>query len=122
LSIGIASWRFRAAWKTQGRPLSEMKFRARWTWPWGPPFVVRITLIPGLPHHAVPLTMPLMATYLAQIAAVSAIILSAYLCSFVPPPPLPSPSLCICPIFLFQTFFHFIAPHFVLEADQRNDR
>jgi len=40
LSIGIASWRFRAAWKTQGRPLSEMKFRARWTWPWGPPFVI----------------------------------------------------------------------------------
>ncbi|KAI0276500.1 amino acid permease-domain-containing protein [Russula aff. rugulosa BPL654] len=40
LSIGIASWRFRAAWKTQGRPLSEMKFRAGWTWPWGPPFVI----------------------------------------------------------------------------------
>lgn len=40
LSIGIASWRFRKAWKTQGRPLSEMKFRARWTWPWGPPFVI----------------------------------------------------------------------------------
>ncbi|KAI0246728.1 amino acid permease-domain-containing protein [Lactifluus subvellereus] len=40
LSIGIASWRFRAAWKRQGRPLSEMKFRARWTWPWGPPFVI----------------------------------------------------------------------------------
>ncbi|KAH8998423.1 amino acid permease-domain-containing protein [Lactarius akahatsu] len=40
LSIGIASWRFRTAWKTQGRPLSEMKFRAQWTWPWGPPFVI----------------------------------------------------------------------------------
>jgi len=40
LSIGIASWRFRAAWETQGRPLSEMKFRAGWTWPWGPPFVI----------------------------------------------------------------------------------
>jgi AAT family amino acid transporter len=50
LSIGIASWRFRAAWKRQGRPLSEMKFRARWTWPWGPPFVVRVTpLSPRLP-------------------------------------------------------------------------
>jgi len=24
----------------QGRPLSELKFRAEWTWPWGPPFVV----------------------------------------------------------------------------------
>jgi AAT family amino acid transporter len=46
LSIGIASWRFRAAWKTQGRPLSEMKFRAGWTWPWGPPFVVRINPSP----------------------------------------------------------------------------
>ncbi|KAH9080268.1 amino acid permease-domain-containing protein [Lactarius deliciosus] len=40
LSIGIASWRFRTAWKKQGRPLSEMKFRAQWTWPWGPPFVI----------------------------------------------------------------------------------
>jgi amino acid transporter, AAT family len=26
----------------QGRPLEEMKFRASWTWPWGPPFVVRL--------------------------------------------------------------------------------
>ena len=41
LSIGLASWRFRSAWVRQGRPLSEMKFRASWTWPWGPPFVVR---------------------------------------------------------------------------------
>ncbi|EJC99889.1 uncharacterized protein FOMMEDRAFT_142721 [Fomitiporia mediterranea MF3/22] len=40
LSIGIASWRFRQAWIAQGRPLSEMKYRAGWTWPWGPPFVV----------------------------------------------------------------------------------
>ncbi|KAH8110369.1 amino acid permease/ SLC12A domain-containing protein [Phellopilus nigrolimitatus] len=40
LSIGLASWRFRKAWRTQGRPLNEMKFRARWTWPWGPLFVV----------------------------------------------------------------------------------
>ncbi|KAH8107816.1 amino acid permease-domain-containing protein [Cristinia sonorae] len=39
-SIGLASWRFRRAWVLQGRPLSEMKFRARWTWPWGPAFVV----------------------------------------------------------------------------------
>lgn len=45
LSIGLASWRFRNAWVKQGRPLEEMKFRAAWTWPWGPPFVVRnITL------------------------------------------------------------------------------
>jgi len=53
LSIGIASWRFRAAWKKQGRPLSEMKFRVRWTWPWGPPFVIAsmatIILIQGWP-------------------------------------------------------------------------
>jgi len=53
LSIGIASWRFRTAWKVQGRPLSEMKFRARWTWPWGPPFVVAsmvsIILLQGWP-------------------------------------------------------------------------
>jgi len=40
LSIGLASWRFRKAWVRQGRPLSELKFRASWTWPWGPPFVV----------------------------------------------------------------------------------
>ncbi|KAI0270056.1 amino acid permease-domain-containing protein [Gloeopeniophorella convolvens] len=40
LSIGLASWRFRAAWERQGRPLAEMKFRARWTWPWGPAFVI----------------------------------------------------------------------------------
>ncbi|KAI0322347.1 amino acid permease/ SLC12A domain-containing protein [Amylostereum chailletii] len=46
LSIGIASWRFRKAWTSQGRPLSEMKFRAAWTWPWGPPFViVAVTVI-----------------------------------------------------------------------------
>ncbi|KZT08438.1 uncharacterized protein LAESUDRAFT_723957 [Laetiporus sulphureus 93-53] len=40
LSIGLASWRFRRAWIRQGRPIDEMKFRASWTWPWGPPFVV----------------------------------------------------------------------------------
>ncbi|PCH43551.1 hypothetical protein WOLCODRAFT_138428 [Wolfiporia cocos MD-104 SS10] len=40
LSIGLASWRFRTAWVKQGRPLDQMKFRAAWTWPWGPPFVV----------------------------------------------------------------------------------
>lgn len=39
-SIGLASWRFRKAWVRQGRPLSELKFRAAWTWGWGPPFVV----------------------------------------------------------------------------------
>ncbi|KAG6813772.1 hypothetical protein H0H92_007724 [Tricholoma furcatifolium] len=40
LSIGLASWRFRRAWVRQGRSLDELKFRARWTWPWGPAFVV----------------------------------------------------------------------------------
>ncbi|KZP12388.1 hypothetical protein FIBSPDRAFT_754937 [Athelia psychrophila] len=39
-SIGLASWRFRRAWVRQGRPLSELKFCAGWTWGWGPPFVV----------------------------------------------------------------------------------
>jgi AAT family amino acid transporter len=39
-SIGLASWRFRKAWVQQGRPLSELKFRSAWTWPWGPGFVV----------------------------------------------------------------------------------
>ncbi|KAE9408625.1 hypothetical protein BT96DRAFT_1013261 [Gymnopus androsaceus JB14] len=38
-SIGVASWRFRKAWVAQGRSLDELKFRAGWTWPWGPPFV-----------------------------------------------------------------------------------
>ncbi|OCH92502.1 hypothetical protein OBBRIDRAFT_886232 [Obba rivulosa] len=40
LSIGLASWRFRQAWVRQGRSLDELKFRAAWTWPWGPYFVV----------------------------------------------------------------------------------
>ncbi|OJT15330.1 hypothetical protein TRAPUB_8126 [Trametes pubescens] len=40
VSIGLASWKFRRAWIRQGRPLSEMKFRAGWTWPWGPYFVI----------------------------------------------------------------------------------
>jgi len=40
LSIGLASWRFRRAWVQQGRSLDELKYRAGWTWPWGPPFVV----------------------------------------------------------------------------------
>ncbi|KAF8070371.1 amino acid permease-domain-containing protein [Lyophyllum atratum] len=39
-SIGVASWRFRSAWVKQGRSLNELKFRAAWTWPWGPPFVI----------------------------------------------------------------------------------
>ncbi|KAI0743876.1 amino acid permease-domain-containing protein [Daedaleopsis nitida] len=40
ISIGLASWRFRRAWVRQGRGLHELKFRASWTWPWGPYFVV----------------------------------------------------------------------------------
>lgn len=40
LSIGLASWRFRKAWVRQGRSLEDMKFRAAWTWPWGPAFVI----------------------------------------------------------------------------------
>ena len=40
LSIGLSSWRFRKAWVMQGRSMDEMKFKAAWTWPWGPPFVV----------------------------------------------------------------------------------
>jgi len=39
-SIGLASWRFRKAWVKQGRSLNDLKFRAAWTWPWGPGFVV----------------------------------------------------------------------------------
>lgn len=39
-SIGLASWRFRKAWVAQGRPIEELKFRAGWTWPWGPYFVI----------------------------------------------------------------------------------
>jgi len=44
LSIGIASLRWRKAWVQQGRPLDEIKFRATWTWPWGPYFVI-VTVI-----------------------------------------------------------------------------
>ncbi|EEB94786.1 hypothetical protein MPER_06345, partial [Moniliophthora perniciosa FA553] len=40
VSIGLASWRFRKAWKKQGRPIEDLKFRAAWTWPWGPYFVI----------------------------------------------------------------------------------
>ncbi|KAI0082044.1 hypothetical protein K474DRAFT_1655974 [Panus rudis PR-1116 ss-1] len=40
LSIGFASLRFRQAWVRQGRSPSDLKFRAAWTWPWGPPFVI----------------------------------------------------------------------------------
>ena len=43
VSIGLASLRFRAAWMRQGRSLEDLKFRARWTWPWGPYFVVITT-------------------------------------------------------------------------------
>ncbi|GBE81476.1 Probable amino-acid permease [Sparassis crispa] len=60
LSIGLASWRFRQAWIQQGRSLEELKFRASWTWPWGPPFVVvtvtALILIQGwssvIPHFS----------------------------------------------------------------------
>ena len=48
LSIGLASWRFRKAWVAQGRPLEELKFRARWTWPWGPYFVVSSQSLPDV--------------------------------------------------------------------------
>ena len=88
LSIGIASWRFRAAWERQGRALAEMKFRARWTWPWGPPFVVRACARARLsPPLFVSLTRALRTgPTVYQIIAVSAIILS---CVFNPfPPPL----------------------------------
>lgn len=45
VSIGLASWKFRRAWVRQGRPLSELKFRAGWTWPWGPYFVVSVLCV-----------------------------------------------------------------------------
>jgi len=41
VSIGLASYRFRKAWVLQGRSLDDLKFQgARWTWHWGPPFVI----------------------------------------------------------------------------------
>ncbi|KAN0090996.1 Amino acid permease/ SLC12A domain containing protein [Tylopilus felleus] len=40
LSIGLASWRFRRAWIAQNRSVDELKFYVRWTWPWGPYFVI----------------------------------------------------------------------------------
>ncbi|EKM80770.1 hypothetical protein AGABI1DRAFT_55831 [Agaricus bisporus var. burnettii JB137-S8] len=42
LSIGLASWRFRKAWVRQGHSPNDLKFRAAWTWPWAPLFVVII--------------------------------------------------------------------------------
>ncbi|KAJ7675547.1 amino acid permease/ SLC12A domain-containing protein [Mycena rosella] len=38
-SIGLASFRFRRAWVAQGNSLNDLKFHARWTKYWGPPFV-----------------------------------------------------------------------------------
>ena len=46
LSIGLASWRFRRAWIAQNRSVDELKFYVRWTWPWGPYFVVRFINFP----------------------------------------------------------------------------
>ena len=46
LSIGLASWRFRRAWIAQNRTVDELKFYVRWTWPWGPYFVVRFINFP----------------------------------------------------------------------------
>lgn len=43
LSIGLTSYRFRKAWVAQGRSVNELKFYVRWTWPWGPYFVVCCT-------------------------------------------------------------------------------
>ncbi|KAF7375921.1 putative amino-acid permease PB1C11.02 [Mycena sanguinolenta] len=40
LSIGLASWRFRKAWISQGRALKDLTFHTSWTWPYGPPFVI----------------------------------------------------------------------------------
>ncbi|KAH0827603.1 amino acid permease/ SLC12A domain-containing protein [Lanmaoa asiatica] len=40
LSIGLASLRFRKAWIAQNRSVDELKFYVRWTWPWGPYFVI----------------------------------------------------------------------------------
>ena len=86
-----------------------MKFRARWTWPWGPPFVVRINLFSPFP------TPPFLSTTLfadrvvdgvpCQIAAMVAIIASAYLHVNRVSPSLPFPSLfSIPPSPLFYSF------------------
>jgi amino acid permease len=69
LSIGLASWRFRKAWIRQGRSLDEMKFRASWTWPWGPYFVVRVLIL---------LSTSSLTRATSQIITVTALILSAY--------------------------------------------
>ena len=53
LSIGFASWRFRKAWIAQGRSVDELKFYVRWTWPWGPYFVVRGITLSFLTTHSV---------------------------------------------------------------------
>lgn len=53
LSIGLASWRFRKAWLVQNRSVDELKFYVRWTWPWGPYFVVCFTTV-SLRHSLTP--------------------------------------------------------------------
>lgn len=56
-----------------------MKFRAQWTWPWGPPFVVSacppLRRLTSFARFADTLFM----ARRTQITAVTAIILSAYL-------------------------------------------
>ncbi len=42
------AWRVGGSGKrgcSRGRPMEEMKFRAGWTWPWGPPFIVSFHFI-----------------------------------------------------------------------------
>lgn len=53
----------------QGRPLEELKFRAKWTWGWGPPFVVRLS-------HTSLIYRPLTLESLSQVITVICLILS----------------------------------------------
>lgn len=71
ISIGLASWKFRAAWQKQGHSMDELKFSPKWTRGWGAPFVVitttAILLIQGW-HSIFPVFTPIdFVSYYVQI-------------------------------------------------------
>ncbi|KAH7888453.1 amino acid permease-domain-containing protein [Phlebopus sp. FC_14] len=98
LSIGLASWRFRRAWIQQGRSPEELKFYARWTWPWGPYFVIitvtALILIQGWSSIVPRFSAVDFASFYIQIPIMLVMYISWIFAkrTVVPPPELPSTS------------------------------